>query len=70
LKKSFEEFKELVKKASRGKEEKDITVSTGSRVIDKMKGFYPTGDDDDDDYRTQMVAEAIAKRLAEKLKIK
>ena len=69
LKKSFEEFKELVKKASRGKEEEDITVSTGSRVIDKMKGFYPTGEDEDEE-RIGMVAEAVAKRLVEKLKIK
>ena len=70
LEKSFDAFENMVRKAARGKED-DITARLGSRIIDKMKGFYPTGDDaDDDDYRTQMVAEAIAKRLAEKLKIK
>ena len=68
LEKSFEEFKELVRKASRGKEERDLTAPLGKRIRGKLHGFYPS--DDADEERIGMVAEAIAKRLAEKLKIK
>ena len=68
LEKSFDAFEKMVRRAARGKED-DITADLGSRVIDKMKGFYPTGEDEDEE-RIGMVAEAIAKRLVEKLKIK
>ena len=68
LEKSFDAFEKMVRRAARGKED-DITARLGSRVIDKMKGFYPTGEDEDEE-RIGMVAEAIAKRLVEKLKIK
>jgi len=68
LEKSFDAFEKMVRRAARGKED-DITADLGSRIIDKMKGFYPTGKDEDEE-RIGMVAEAIAKRLVEKLKIK
>ena len=66
LEKSFDEFENMVRKAARGKEE-EIAVEPASRVKDRLRGFYPTGDDDDEE-RIGMVAEAIARLLAEKLK--
>ena len=66
LVKSFDKFEQMVRRGARGKEG-DISAPLASRVKDQMKGFYPTGDDDDEE-RIGMVAEAIAKRLAEKLK--
>ena len=68
LVKSFDVFEKFIRHAARGKEDK-ISVPLASRIKDQMKGFYPT-DDVSDEERIGMVAENIAKRLVEKLKIR
>ena len=59
LEKSFDKFERMVRAGARGKED-PISAELGSRVIDKMKGFYPTGDDDDEE-RISMVAEVMSR---------